>query len=173
MKSICTRLDFIGLHASVVSHKNYPNVLSTHENDVAYTPTWKKITWKLLGVAESFMNPSLPLYGGMVEFCVLMEREGLLRYLLAYTRVVKTVEMVEKRFSKFSEAKESAGKRARASKETLLHENPNALNKLPLEVLYNVWIQTHKSSEKTLCSEGSVNGYILRKDAFKALFSTN
>ena len=177
LKCICTRLDLLDLHASiVVGHKNYANILSTHQNDVVYTPFWKKRgTWDPLGVIESFMNPSLPLYKGMEDFCVLLERVGLLRFTQADTeRVVKTVRKVEKRFSNFDEVKEAAGKRDRALQEIFIHENPIALNELPLETLHNVWMQNHKSSlKKRTAAKAMPIEAFLREDESKARFLSN
>lgn len=177
LESVCTRLDLMDLHASiVVGHKNYANILATHENDVAYTPLWKtKGTWNPLGVIESFMNPSLPLHKGMEDFCVLLERVGLLRFTQADTeRVVKTIRKVEKRFSNFNEVKEAAGKRDRALQEIFIHENHIALNELPLESLHNVWVQRHWTSLKKRSAAKAMSiDTFLRKDASKARFLTN
>ena len=128
-----------------------------------------------MGVIKSFMNPSLPLYKGMEDFCVLLERAGLLRFTQADTeRVVKTIRKVEKRFSNFNEVKEAAGKRDRALQEIFIHENHIALNELPLESLHNVWVQSHWTSLKKRSAAKAMSiDTFLRKDASNARFLTN
>ena len=79
------------------------------------------------------MNPQFDLYKGMEDFCILLERIGLLRLSQADTeRVVKTIRKVEPRFASFNEVKESKGARDRAQQEIFLYENKVALEKLPV-----------------------------------------
>ena len=54
----------------------------------------------------------------MENFCILLERVGLLRLTQADTeRVVKTIRRVEPQFAGFNEVKESKGARDRAQQE--------------------------------------------------------
>ena len=65
-------------------------------------------SWDSMGVIESFMNPNFDLFKGMEDFCILLERVGLLRLSQADAeRVVKTIRKVEPRFASFNEVKES------------------------------------------------------------------
>ncbi len=106
-------------------------------------------SWDALGVIESFMNPKFELFKGMEDFCILLERVGLLLLSQADTeRVVKTIRKVEPRFASFNEVKESKGARHRAQQEIFLHENKVALEKLPLDELFDAWSQSHLPSLK-------------------------
>ena len=103
----------------------------------------------MIGVIESYMNPKFDLFKGMEDFCILLERVGLLRLRQADTeRVVKTIRKVEPRFSGFDEVKESKGARDRAQQEIFLNENKVALESLPLEELFDSWTQSHRPSLK-------------------------
>ena len=106
-------------------------------------------SWDSMGVIESFMNPNFELFKGMEDFCILLERVGLLRLSQADTeRVVKTIRKVEPRFASFNEVKESKGARDRAQQEIFLHGNKVALKKLPLDELFDAWSQSHLPSLK-------------------------
>ena len=63
-------------------------------------------------------------------------------------RVVKTIRKVEPRFASFNEVKESKGARDRSQQEIFLHENKVALEKLPLDELFDAWSQSHLPSLK-------------------------
>ena len=124
---------------------------------------------------ETFLNPHLDLHVGMEDFCVLLERVGLLRFSQADTeRVVKVIRRVEPRFASYTEVKEANGKRDRALQEIYLHENKVALEDLPLEMLNQKWLKHHLPSLKKI-SEGSRSKSIetfLKKDKSKAKFFT-
>jgi len=109
----------------VISHKTYRDTLGSELNQIRYEDYWKTNgSWDALGVIESYMNPKFELYKGMEDFCILLERVGLLRLSQADTeRVVKTIRKVEPRFAGFNEVKESKGSRDRAQQEIFLHEN--------------------------------------------------
>ena len=95
------------------------------------------------------MNPNFELFKGMEDFCILLERVGLLLLSQADTeRVVKTIRKVEPRFASFNEVKESKGARDRAQQEIFLHENKVALEKFPLNELFDAWSQSHLPSLK-------------------------
>ena len=95
------------------------------------------------------MNPNFELFKGMADFCILLERVGLLRLSQADTeRVAKTIRKVEPRFASFNEVKESKGTRDRAQQEIFLHENKVALKSLPLDELFGAWSQSHLPSLK-------------------------
>ena len=80
---------------------------------------------------------------------MLLERIGLLRLSQADTeRVVKTIRKVEPRFSSFNEVKETKGARDRAQQEIFLYENKVALEKLPVNELFDSWTQSHYPSLK-------------------------
>ena len=119
----------------------------------------------MIGVIESYMNPKFDLFKGMEDFCILLERVGLLRLRQADTeRVVKTIRKVEPRFSGFDEVKESTGARDRAQQEIFLNENKVALESLPLEELFDSWTQSHRPSlKKTNTKSISVETF-LKKD---------
>ena len=119
----------------------------------------------MIGVIESYMNPKFDLFKGMEDFCILLERVGLLRLSQADTeRVVKTIRKVEPRFSGFDEVKESKGARDRAQQEIFLNENKVALESLPLEELFDSWTQSHRPSlRKTNTKSISVEAF-LKKD---------
>ena len=176
LKLICTRLSLLDIHASIiVQHKTFAKLLSVHQNNQIYTALWKKKgKWNPLGVIESFMDPGLSLYKGMEDFNYLLERIGLIRFTQADTeRVVKTIRKVEKRFCGFNEVKEAAGKRDRAAQEIFLHENPIALNQLPLDNLHKKWVQTHNSSlKKDEASKALSIDTFLKNDTSKAHFLT-
>ncbi len=134
----------------VISHKMYRDLLDSALNQIKYADYWKTGgSWDALGVIESFMNPNFELFKGMEDFCILLERVGLLRLSQADTeRVVKTIRKVEPRFASFNEVKESKGARDRAQQEIFLHENKVALEKLPLDELFDAWSQSHLPSLK-------------------------
>ena len=123
---IIDRFDLQQYRASIViSHKTYHDLLDSALNQVKYDSYWKSSgSWDALGVIESFMNPQFDLYKGMEDFCVLLERVGLLRLSQADTeRVVKTIRKVEPRFGLFNEVMEAKGSRDRAQQEIFLYEN--------------------------------------------------
>ena len=134
----------------VISHKTYRDLLDSALNQIKYAEYWKTGgSWDALGVIESFMNPNFELFKGMEDFCILLERVGLLLLSQADTeRVVKTIRKVEPRFASFNEVKESKGARDRAQQEIFLHENKVALEKLPLDELFDAWSQSHLPSLK-------------------------
>ena len=95
------------------------------------------------------MNPNFEFFKGMEDFCILLDRVGLLRLSQADTeRVAKTIRKVEPRFASFNEVKESKGTRDRAQQEIFLHENKVALKSLPLDGLFDAWSQSHLPSLK-------------------------
>merc|ERR1711924_148089 len=125
-----------------------------------------------IGVIESYMNPSFDLHIDMNDFCVLLERVGLILKTQADTeRVGKTIRQVEGRFTNFTEINETKGKRDRANQEIFLHENSLSLEKLPLDELNQIWLKMHlpsvKKSEKgkQVCIEN-----FLKKDMTSAKF---
>ena len=112
---VIDRLDLQQYRASIaISHKTYHDLLSSGLNQIKYDSYWKSSgAWDALGVIESFMNPQFDLYKGMEDFCMLLERIGLLRLSQVDTeRVVKTIRKVEPRFSAFNEVKEAKGARS-------------------------------------------------------------
>ena len=101
----------------------------------------------------------------MEDFCILLERVGLLRLSQADTeRVVKTICKVEPRFAGFNEVKESKGARDRAQQEIFLHENKVALEKLPLDQLFDVWTQSHQASLNKNDGKAKSVESLLKKD---------
>ena len=118
------------------------------------------------------MNPRLDLHVGLEDFCVLLERVGLLRFNQADTeRVVKVIRKVEPRFASYNEVKEDKGKRDRAQQEIFLHENKVALEDLPLERLNQKWLKYHLPSLKKKSDGKSKSIEIfLKKDKSKAKF---
>ena len=118
------------------------------------------------------MNPNFELFKGMEDFCILLERVGLLRLSQADTeRVVKTIRKVEPRFASFDEVKESKGARDRAQQEIFLHENKVALEQLPLDDLFDAWSQSHLPSLKKR-SDGKAKSVetFLKKDCTSLKF---
>ena len=93
----------------------------------------------MIGVIESYMNPKFDLFKGMEDFCILLERVGLLRLRQADTERLETIRKVEPRFSGFDEVKKSQGARDRAQQDIFLNENKVALDSLPLEELFDSW----------------------------------
>ena len=177
IKSICQRFHIADLLSSItVCHEKFVHLLRTRQNDPLFADVWKfKTTWNPLAVIETFLNPHLDLHVGMEDFCVLLERVGLLRFSQADTeRVVKVIRKVEPRFASYTEVKEANGKRDRALQEIYLHENKVALEDLPLEMLNQKWLKHHLPSLKKI-SEGSRSKSIetfLKKDKSKARFFT-
>ena len=101
----------------------------------------------------------------MEDFCILLERVGLLRLSQADTeRVVKTIRKVEPRFSGFDEVKESKGARDRAQQEIFLNENKVALESLPLEDLFDQWTKSHRPSLKKTNGKSISVETFLKKD---------
>ena len=90
--------------------------------DVLYlSPLMEKFGFVALSVIESFMNPHFDLYKGMEDFCMLLERIGLLRLSQSDTeRVVKTIRKVEPRFASFNDVKDAKRARDRAQQEIFL-----------------------------------------------------
>ena len=163
-------IDRLGLQqhraSIVISHKTYHDTLDSALNQIKYAHYWKTGgSWDVIGVIESYMNPKFDLFKGMEDFCILLERVGLLRLSQADTeRVVKTIRKVEPRFSGFDEVKESKGARDRAQQEIFLNENKVALESLPLEELFDSWTQSHRPSlKKTNTKSISVETF-LKKD---------
>ena len=150
----------------VISHKTYRDTLDSALNQIRYADYWKTNgSWDALGVIESYMNPNFDLFKGMEDFCILLERVGLLRLSQADTeRVVKTIRKVEPRFSGFNEVKESKGARDRAQQEIFLYENKVALEKLPLDALFDTWTQSHRPSLKKNEGKPKSVGTFLKKD---------
>ena len=156
---VIDRVDLQQYRASIViSHKTYHDILDSALNQIKYDSYWKTAgSWDALGVIESFMNPQFDLHKGMEDFCMLLERIGLLRLSQADTeRVVKTIWKVEPRFASFNEVKESKGARDRAQQEIFLYENKVALGKLPVNELFDTWTQSHLPSLKK--NDGRNNG---------------
>ena len=148
---VIDRVDLQQYRASIViSHKTYHDILDSVLNQIKYDSYWKTAgSWDALGVIESFMNPQFDLQKGVEDFCMLLERIGLLRLSQADTeRVVKTIRKVEPRFSSFNEVKETKGARDRAQQEIFLYENKVALEKLPVNELFDSWTQSHYPSLK-------------------------
>ena len=107
----------------------------------------------------------------MEDFCILLERVGLLRLSQADTeRVVKTIRRVETRFAGFNEVKESKGARDRAQQEIFLYENKMAMEKLPLDELFDVWTQSHQPSLKKKDGKAKSVETFLRKDSTSLKF---
>ena len=95
------------------------------------------------------MNPGFDLHNGMEDFCVLLERVGLILKTQADTeRVVKIQRKIESRFANYNEMEESKGKRDRANQEIFLHENSVSMAQLPLEELSQEWLKRHLPSVK-------------------------
>ena len=93
------------------------------------------------------MNQEFGLHVGMEDFCLLLERVGLILKTQADTeRVVKIQRKIESRFASYNEIEESRGKRDRANQEIFLHENSVCMSELPLEELSQEWWKRHRSS---------------------------
>ena len=136
---------------------------------------WKfKTTWNPLAVIETFLNPHLDLHVGVEDFCVLLERVGLLLFTQADTeRVVKVIRKMVPRFASYNEVKEAKGYRDRAMQEIFLHENKVALEDLPLETLNQNWLKHHLPSlKKKLEGTSKSIETFLKKDKSKAKFFT-
>ena len=117
----------------VILHKTYRDTLDSGLNQMKYAGYWKiNGSWDALGVIESYMNPNFDLFKGMEDFCILLERVGLLRLSQADTeRVVKTIRGVEPRFAGFNDLEECKGARDRAQQEISLYENKWLWNSCP------------------------------------------
>ena len=105
---VIDRVDLQQYRASIViSHKTSHDLLDSALNQIEYASYWKNSdSWDALGVIESFMNPQFDLYKGIEDFCILLERIGLLRLSQSDTeRVVKTIRKVEPRSASFNEVK--------------------------------------------------------------------
>lgn len=106
------RLDLQQYRASIVIlHETYHDTLDSGLNQMKYADYWKTNgSWDALGVIESYMNPNFDLFKELEDFCILLERVGLLRLSQADTeRVFKTIRRVEPRFAGFNEVKQSKG----------------------------------------------------------------
>ena len=124
-----------------------------------------------MGVIESFMNPNFELFKGMADFCILLERVGLLRLSQADTEmVIKTIRKVEPQFASFNEVKESKGARDRAQQEIFLQENKVSLKKLPLDELFDAWSQSHLPSLKKNDGKAKNVETFLKKDCTSLKF---
>ena len=161
------------LSSITVCHEKFVHLLRRRQNDPVLADLWKsKKTWEPIAVIETFLNPRLDLHVGLEDFCVLLERVGLLRFTQADTeRVVKVIRKVEPRFASYNEVKEDKGKRDRAQQEIFLHENKVALEDLPLERLNQKWLKYHLPSLKKK-SDGKSKSVetFLKKDKSKAKF---
>ena len=174
LKAICERLHIADILSSItVCHEKFVHLLRTRQNDPVLADLWKsKKTWEPIAVIETFLNPRLDLHVGLEDFCVLLERVGLLRFTQADTeRVVKVIRKVEPRFASYNEVKEDKGKRDRAQQEIFLHENKVALEDLPLDRLNQKWLKYHLPSLKKK-SDGKSKSIetFLKKDKSKAKF---
>ena len=110
---------------------------------------------------------------GSNDFCIFLEKLGLLRFTQADTeRAVTVIRKVEPRFASYNEVKEDKGKRDRAQQEIFLHENKVALEDLPLERLNQKWLRYHLPSLKKK-SDGKSKSIetIVKKDKSKAKFN--
>ena len=77
---------------------------------------------------------------------------------------MKTIRKVEPRFAGFNEVKESKGARDRAQQEIFLYENKVALEKLPLDALFDKWTQSHRPSLKKNEGKSESVETFLKKD---------
>ena len=151
LTSICDRLNLTDILASIlVEHKMYHNALNDPGNQQRYVDYWKiNSRWSSTGVIESYMNPEFDLHNGMEDFCVLLERVGLILKTQADTeRVVKIQRKIKCRFANYNEMKETKGKRDRANQEIFLHENSISMAELPLKELNQEWLKHHLPSVK-------------------------
>ena len=138
LTSICDRLRLTDILASIlVGHKIYHSTLNDVENHERYADYWKiDGRWSSIGVIESYMNQQFGLHVGIEDFCLLLERVGLILKTQADTkRVVKIQRKIESRFASYNEMEESSGKRHRANQEIFLHENSVCMSEFPLEEL--------------------------------------
>ena len=85
---VIDRLGVQQYRASIlISHEKYRDLLDSAFNQIKYADYWKTGgSWDSMGVIESFMNPNFDLFKGMEDFCILLERVGLLRLSQADTR---------------------------------------------------------------------------------------
>ena len=150
----------------MISHKTYHDVLNSTLNQIEYAEYWKSAgSWDALGVIEYFMNAEFDLFKGMEDFCILLERMGLIGLIQADTeRVVKTIRKLEPQFSSFERVKKSKGARDRAQQEIFLHENKVALEKFPLDELFDSWSQSHLLSLKKNDGKAKSIETFLKKD---------
>ena len=119
------------------------------------------------------MNPEFQLTENIEDFAWVLSKIGLLRFTQSDTeRVNKTVDKVEKRFTKFNETKEAAGKRDRTKEEVFLHENRVALDELPLEDINQLWLKSHRATLKKHSSTDVSVKRFMEKDSSKHKFWT-
>ena len=87
-------------------------------------------------------------------------------------RVNKTVDKIERRFTKYDETNEEQGKRDRTKEEVFLHENRIGMVDLPLEDINKLWLKKHRPTlKKKSQKDVSINKF-MEKDSSKQLFWT-
>ena len=152
VSSLCTICSTLGLvypkSKLLQDHKRFLNLLSVEANQLKFQSYWfrdyNKRLWDPLGVIESFQCEKFALYRSFHEFTYLLSEVGLHKLSQSDTeRVVKTLRVVEPRFSGFDERKLQDGKRDRCMQEIFLRDNQIALDKLPLDDYEQEWRKKH------------------------------
>ena len=91
---MCEKLHIADFLSSItVCHGEFVHLLRTLHNDQFLADLWKsKKTWEPIALIETSLNPRLGLHVGSEDFCVLLERVGLLRFTQVDTeRIVKVI----------------------------------------------------------------------------------